>query len=82
MNKKLKNQIQSIDERINSMADTIEFMGWKANKESLKETMSDIAAYQAGTAASWFDEKLYNASIKEAIRLREVIKQYEDKKRS
>ena len=78
MNKRVK----SIDERINIMADTVEYLGWKANKESLKETMADIAAYQAGTAPAWFDEKLYNASIKEAIRLREEIHQYEDKKKS
>ena len=76
MNKKLK----SIDERINTMADTVEYLGWKANKESLKETMADIAAYQAGTAPDWFDEKLYNASIKEAIHLKEQIKEYQDKR--
>ena len=77
MNKKLENKNQSIDERINLMADTIEYLGWKANKESLKETMSDIAAYQAGTAPAWFDENMCDASIKEVIRLKEEIYKYE-----
>ena len=80
MKQEIIDKIQSIDERINSMADTIEYLGWKANKESLKETMSDIAAYQAGTAPAWFDEKMCDASIKEVIHLNEEIYKYEYKR--
>ena len=80
MNKEqLTEELQSINEKLNPMVDAVEYMGWKANKESLKETIADIAAYQAGTAPDWFDEKLYNASIKEAIHLKEQIKEYQDK---
>ena len=81
MNKKqLTKELQSINEKLNPMIDAVEFMAWKANKETLKDTMADIAAYQAGTAADWFDEKQYNASIKEAIHLKEQIKEYQDKR--